>query len=118
MGNRRLALWISWLGTFWLLGVFLASIVYFTRGLDTIAVLVALLAQLTVTIGWALIPRLPLWIVFFHALIMLSLVVGFFITAGAGGFGWMLIGLIPVGVAMLVAGLVHLERSAELTHVR
>lgn len=115
-GNRRLALWIGWLGVVWLFVVFLASIVAYTRGIDMIVVLMALLAQLTVVIGWALVRPLPLWIVFFHGLIMLALVIGFVITAGAGGFTWMYIGLVPVGVAMLVAGLLHVERSATLTH--
>jgi hypothetical protein len=114
--GRRLALWIGWLGVMWLLVVFLASIVAYTRGIDTVAVLIALLAQLTVVIGWSLIRPLPLWIVFFHGLIMLSLVVGFVITAGAGGFVWMFVGLVPVGVAMLAAGLLHVDRSTALTH--
>lgn len=113
--NRRWALWIGWLGIVWLLAVFLASIIWHTRGLDTIAVLIALLAQLTVVIVWSLVPRFPLWIVLFHALIMLSLVVGFFVTA-PGAFSWMLIGLIPVGAAMLAAGILHMDRSPALTH--
>lgn len=115
-GNRRLALWIGWLGVLWLFVVFLVSILAYTRGIDTIVVLMALLAQLTVVIGWALVRRLPLWIVFFHGLIMLALVIGFVITAGAAGFTWMFVGLIPVGVAMLVAGLLHVERAHSLTH--
>lgn len=118
MGGRRLALWIGWLGIVWLFAVFLASIVSYTRGIDMIAVLIGLLTQLTVVIAWTLWRPLPLWIVYFHALILLALVLGFVVTVpGAlNTLSWMYIGVVPVGIAMIVAAFLHWERSAELTH--
>lgn len=122
---RRRALWLAWLATLLLLVVFIASIVYYSRGIDTVAVLIALIAQLTVVIAWALYRPLPLWIPAGHGLILLSAVLGLLIAAPAGRsittiggipLSWMLIGLVPAGVVMILAAAMHREPSASLTH--
>jgi hypothetical protein len=122
---RRRALWLAWLATLLLLVVFIASIVYYSRGIDTVAVLIALIAQLTVVIAWALYRPLPLWIPAGHGLILLSAVVGLLIAAPAGRsittiagipLSWMLIGLVPAGIVMIVAAAMHRQPSVGLTH--
>lgn len=123
--SRRWALWLAWLVTLLLLIVFVASIVYYSRGIDTVAVLIALIAQLTVVIAWSLYRPLPLWIPAGHGLILLSAVLGLLITAPSGqstttigGFvlSWMLIGLVPAGVVMILAAALHGSRSTALTY--
>jgi hypothetical protein len=121
---RRRALWLAWLATLLLLVVFIASIVYYSRGIDTVAVLIALIAQLTVVIAWALYRPLPLWIPAGHGLILLSAVVGLLITAPAGhsvttlggiALSWMLIGLVPTGIVMILAAVMHRQPAMSLT---
>jgi hypothetical protein len=121
---RRRALWLAWLATLLLLVVFIASIVYYNRGIDTVAVLIALIAQLTVVIAWALYRPLPLWIPAGHGLILLSAVVGLLIAAPAGHtvttvsgipLSWMLIGLVPTGIVMILAAAMHRQPAARLT---
>jgi hypothetical protein len=116
---------VAWLATLLLLVVFIASIVYYNRGIDTVAVLIALIAQLAVVIAWAVYRPLPLWIPAGHGLILLSAVVGLLITAPAGRatttlggipFSWMLIGLVPAGIVMMLAAAIHRQPSASLTH--
>jgi uncharacterized membrane protein len=122
---RRRALWLAWLVTLLLLVVFIASIVYYNRGIDTVAVLIALIAQLIVVIAWALYRPLPLWIPAGHGLILLSAVVGLLIAAPAGhsvttlggiALSWTLIGLVPAGIVMILAAVMHRQPAMSLTH--
>ncbi len=122
---RRRALWLAWLATLLLLVVFIASIVYYNRGIDTVAVLIALIAQLTVVIAWALYRPLPLWIPAGHGLILLSAVVGLLIAAPAGhsvttlagiALSWTPIGLVPTGIVMILAAAMHRQPAMSLTH--
>ena len=108
---------MAWLTTIWLLGVFLESIVVYNRGVDVVAVVIALIGQLVVTIAWTLYRPLPLWLVCFWALIVLSAVLGLVITV-PGGFvmSWLVVGLVPSGVAMLIAAWLATERSHSLVH--
>lgn len=121
---RRRALWLAWLATLLLLLVFIASIVYYSRGIDTVAVLIALIAQLTVVIAWSLYRPLPLWIPAGHGLILLSATFGLLITAPAGHsvttiggipLSWMLIGLVPAGMVMILAAAMHRQPAMSLT---
>jgi uncharacterized membrane protein len=122
---RRRALWLAWLVTLLLLVVFIASIVYYNRGIDTVAVLIALIAQLIVVIAWALYRPLPLWIPAGHGLILLSAVVGLLIAAPAGhsvttlggiALSWTLIGPVPAGIVMILAAVMHRQPAMSLTH--
>lgn len=123
--SRRWALWLAWLVALQLLVVFIASIVYYSRGIDTVAVLIAFIAQLTVVIAWALYRPLPLWIPAGHGLILLSAVLGLLIAAPAGHsvttiggipLSWMLIGLVPASIVMILAAALHGGRSTALTY--
>jgi hypothetical protein len=115
--NRNRGVWLAWLGAIWLFAIFLASIVSYSRGIDVVALLVALLGQLTLAIAWLLWRPLPLWIVSGWGLIMLSAVLGLLITVPGGFFvSWLMVGIVPVGLAMLVAALIEMERSPELSH--
>ena len=115
--GRNWGLWLGWLGAVWLFAIFIASIVNYTRGIDVVALLVALIGQLVVVIAWTLWRPLPLWIVSGWGLIMVSAFVGLLITV-PGGFvvSWLLIGIVPVGLAMLLAAIVTMDRSVSLTH--
>ncbi|CAN5206439.1 hypothetical protein BH24CHL7_BH24CHL7_05800 [soil metagenome] len=114
--RERAALTIGWLATLWLAEVLVISMVEYTRGLDVAALALALPVQLFVVILWSLVPRLPLWLVAGHALILLGLGIGLVVAGPAGPmpampFGlpvpWLIVGLIPTGVAMIVAAAVH-----------
>jgi hypothetical protein len=112
-----MGVWMGWLGAVWLLAIFIASIVDYSRGIDVVAVLIALIGQLVVTIAWTLWRPLPLWIVSGWGLILLSATVGLFITVPGSFFlSWTLVGIIPVGAAMILAAVVQMGRSASLTH--
>ena len=114
-GNR--GPWLSWLGVAWLLGVFIASIVDYHRGIDAAGVLVAFLGQVGVAIAWTLYRQLPLWIPAGWGLILLSGYVGLLITI-PGGFDvtWSLVGLVPTGLLMILTAILEMDRSPELTH--
>jgi hypothetical protein len=120
MGNPRGGLWLAWLATFWLIGVLVMSMLSYVRGVDVVALAIALTAQVGVVIAWSLYRPLPLWIVAGHGLIMLSLVLGFVVTAPASpppdpapaiALPWMLVGLVPAGLAMIAAALVAWNRE-------
>ncbi|MDP8903950.1 MAG: hypothetical protein M3N29_01310 [Chloroflexota bacterium] len=123
--GARWARWLAWLATAWLLIVLLLSIFNYVRGLDPVVLLLALVAQITVLIAWLVYRPLPLWLVAGHGLIMLSLAFGLVIAAPPAPpaetlFGlrvaWLLIGLIPAGVAMILAALLHWDRSTVVGH--
>lgn len=109
--------------TIWLVVTFWLSLTNEMSGVDRIAVGLALGMQLTVLLAWDLFPRLPLWIVAGHGLIMVSLALGLVITAPAGvtpPFGltmpWYLLGLVPAGLAMILAAAVRWQRTSSLAH--
>ena len=109
--------WLSWLGVAWLLGVFIASIVDYHRGIDAAGVLVAFIGQVSLAIAWTLYRPLPLWIPAGWGLILLSGYLGLLITV-PGGFAisWSFVGLIPVGILMILVAILEMDRSPELTH--
>lgn len=123
--RERLALDIAWLATTWLAIVLVVSIADYTRGLDVVALAIVLPVQLAVVITWSLWARLPLWLVAGHGLILVALAVGLIIAGPAEalpitGLGvavpWLLVGLIPTGVAMIAAAWVHWRPSGSLVH--
>ena len=109
--------------TIWLVVTFWLALTNPMSSVDRIAVGLALAIQLTVLLAWDLFPRLPLWIVAGHGLIMVSLALGLIITAPAGGppaFGlevpWYVLGLVPAGLAMILASALRWQRSSGLVH--
>ncbi len=109
--------------TLWLVVALWLSLVTDVRGLDRLALGLALAMQLTVVMAWDLFPRLPLWMVAGHGLIMVSLALGLLITAPGGGspmtpggLPWHVVGLVPAGLAMIVAAALRWERSEGLVH--
>ena len=110
------ALFIAWLTTAWLLIVLEQSVVNFTRAIDVFALGIGLAMQLIVAVLWSWYPRLPLWLVWGHGLIMFSLAIGLLIAGPSGpleptAFGlalpWLAIGLLPAGLAMVVAAAIR-----------
>ena len=109
--------------TIWLVVAFWLALTNEMSGIDRIAVGLALAMQLSVLLAWDLFPRLPLWIVAGHGLIMVSLALGLIITAPAGApptFGlampWYVLGLVPAGLAMILAAAARWQRSSGLAH--
>jgi hypothetical protein len=123
--RERLALDMAWLATAWMAVVLVVSIADYTRGVDVVALALALPVQLTVVIGWSLFARLPLWLVAGHGLIMLALGIGL-VIAGPPlappsellglAMPWLVVGLIPSGAAMIVAAWMHWRPSDSLVH--
>lgn len=124
--RRRWALVIALAAALWLVAVLWLSLAHFTRGFDPLVLAMSLLMQLVVLIAWWLIPRLPLWLVAGHGLIMLSLGLGLVITApgpstalepGVGPpLPWFLLGTLPAGLAMVVAAAVAWTPQKDLLH--
>lgn len=109
--------------TIWLLITLGWAVAIGGRPIDAAVLAIAFVMQLTVVMAWDLLPRLPLWIVAGHALIMLSLTLGLVITVPAAQFGagqagvpFHVVGLVPAGVAMLLAAWLHWERAEGLVH--
>ena len=108
--------------TIWLVVALWVALVSDVRGVDRLAIGIALAIQLGVILAWDLVPRLPLWIVAGHGLITISLALGLVITAPAGAtaFGlpvpWYVLGLVPAGLAMILAAAVRWQRSKSLAH--
>jgi hypothetical protein len=123
--RERLALDIAWLATAWLAVVLVVSIADYTRGLDVVALAIALPVQLAVVITWSLWARLPLWLVAGHGLILVALAFGLIIAGPAEplpitGLGlampWLIVGLVPTGGAMIAAAWLHWRPSDSLVH--
>jgi hypothetical protein len=117
---------LAGLATLWLVLVLWLSFAQSARGLDQLVIGLALFMQVSVLMAWDLVPRLPLWIIAGHGLIMISLVPGFLITAPAAGapvpgalvppVPWLVIGLLPAGLAMIAAAALRWVRSDGLVH--
>jgi len=124
MGTRETwAALLAGAATIWLLVAFWLSLTSEMSGIDRIALGLALAMQLSVLLAWDLLPRLPLWTVAGHGLIMVSLALGLIITAPAGAppaFGlavpWYVLGLVPAGLAMILAAAARWQRSSSLAH--
>jgi hypothetical protein len=109
--------WLTWLGAVWLFAIFIASIVDYSRGVDVVWLLVAFIGQLVIAIAWTLWRPLPLWIVSGYGLVLLAGVVGLLITVPGSLFlSWTMIGYVPIGLLMIVAAIVEMDRSTSLTH--
>lgn len=112
--------------TIWLAIALWLSLAHPTRGLDYLVLGLALFMQVAVVLTWDFLPRLPLWVIAGHGLIMVSLAVGFVISAPAGAVApgvsivppapWLVVGLVPTGLAMIVAAALHWQRSDSLVH--
>ncbi|HUG47299.1 MAG TPA: hypothetical protein VMP67_02690 [Candidatus Limnocylindria bacterium] len=108
--------------TIWLLVTLWLTLADGLRGVDGVAIALAFALQLPLLMAWDLYPRLPLWIVAGHGLIMVSLAVGLLITAPAGssptlaGVPWHVVGLVPAGVAMMVAAGLRVRRTEGFAH--
>lgn len=81
------------------------------RPVDVVVLWLAGLLQLGLVGTWALIPRLPKWIVAGWGLILFALGFGVIITApvpaGATSFPWALVGLVVIGILTILAAIIH-----------
>ena len=119
MRNPRLAIWLAWLTTAWLVVTFVLSIVYYVRGIDVVVIGLALIVQIVVLIAWLVYRQLPLWILAGHGLIFIGLALGLVISGPAGQFSgtpWMYLALVPAGVAMIVAAVLHRKPAGIFVH--
>jgi hypothetical protein len=124
MANRQdWSVLLTGAATIWLLIALGWALASEARPVDALVIALAFVLQLTVVMAWDLLPRLPLWLVAGHALIMLSLTVGLVITVPAAQFGagqagvpFHVVGLVPAGLAMLLAAWLRWERSEALVH--
>jgi len=81
------------------------------RSVDIVALWLAGGLQLVLVIAWALIPRLPRWIVAGWGLILVATGIGVIITApipaGATAVPWALCGLLLAGIVTMVLSAIH-----------
>jgi hypothetical protein len=93
----------------------LANLEPVPRSVDIIALWLFGGLQLGLVLTWALIPKLPRWIVAGWGLILIASGIGLVITApvpsGASTFSWALAGLVIVGIVTIVASVVHSSPS-------
>lgn len=125
MGRVATAIWIGWLAVVWLIAVLVLSIAGYVRGLDPVALAIGLVVQAVVVIAWTFWRGMPLWIVGGHGLILVGLALGLVVTAPAGpagetmfgsGLPWLVIGLLPAGVAMILAAFIAWNREHIVGH--
>jgi hypothetical protein len=124
MGNRHnWSVLLTGAATIWLLIALGWALAIEARPVDALVIALAFVLQLMVVMAWDLLPRLPLWLIAGHALIMLSLALGLVITVPAAQFGaamagipFHVVGLVPAGLAMLVAAALRWDRSEALVH--
>jgi hypothetical protein len=124
MANRHnWSVLLTGAATIWLLIALGWALAIDARPVDALIIALAFAMQLTVVMAWDLLPRLPLWLIAGHALIMLSLSLGLVITVPATQFGagqvgvpFHVVGLVPAGLAMLLAAWLRWERSEGLVH--
>jgi hypothetical protein len=122
----RQARWLAVLAMLWLIVTWILSMVFYTRGLDFIVIFLAGLGQLSVLIAWATFRGLPGWLVAGHGLVLLALAFGFVVVPGPPGgplpgapvlpAPWLVIGLVPAGVAMILAAILRRAPSGSLAH--
>lgn len=122
----RQARWLAIAAMLWLIVAWILSMIFYTRGLDFIVILLAGLAQLSVLIAWAIFRRaLPGWLIAGHGLILLSLALGLVIIPGAPAspgspaapaVPLLVLGLVPAGVAMILAAVLRRPPSSSLAH--
>lgn len=120
MGRVSTAIWIGWLATFWLIAVLILSVLSYMRGLDVAVLAIVLIIQVVLIVLWTFWREMPLWMVALHGLILLALVLGLAITAPDSPLPdplpslplpWLIVGLVPTGLAMLLAVLVAWNRE-------
>lgn len=125
MGRVAAAIWIGWLAVVWLIAALAFSIVDYVRGLDPVTLAIGLVVQAVVVIVWTFWRGMPLWIVGGHGLILVGLALGLVVTAPSGpagemtfgsGLPWLVVGLVPVGLAMVIAALVAWNREHIVGH--
>jgi len=95
----------------------LANLDTVPRSIDIVALWLAGALQLVLVIVWALLPRLPRWIVAGWGLILIATGVGVIITApvpaGATAVPWALIGLLVAGTVTIVVSAIHSPPSSS-----
>jgi hypothetical protein len=92
------------------------------RSVDVVALWLFGAFQLGLVVTWALIPRLPKWIVAGWGLIMFAAGIGVTIVAPVAAqpadgstFAWALVGLVIVGILTMLASVIHSSTSRSLS---
>jgi hypothetical protein len=91
------------------------------RTVDVVALWLAGALQLGLVVTWALIPKLPKWIVAGWGLILFAAGIGITIVAPIAAepadgstFAWALVGLVIVGILTMLASVIHTSEKAGL----
>ena len=86
------------------------------RNIDVVVLWLAGALHLGLLLTWALIPRLPKWIVAGWGLILIATGIGVIITApvpaGASTMPWALVGLVVIGIVTIITTVVHSGEAA------
>ena len=81
------------------------------RNIDVVVLWLAGAMHLGLLLTWALIARLPKWIVAGWGLILIATGIGVIITApvaaGASNTPWALLGLVVIGIVTIITAIVH-----------
>lgn len=81
------------------------------RNIDVVVLWLAGAMHLGLLVTWALVSRLPKWIVAGWGLILIATGIGVIITApvaaGASSMPWALLGLVVIGIVTIVTAIVH-----------
>ena len=81
------------------------------RNVDVVVLWLAGALHLGLLLTWALIPRLPKWVVAGWGLILVATGIGVIITApvaaGASSTPWALTGLLVIGILTIITAVVH-----------
>ena len=87
------------------------------RSVDVVVLWLAGALHLGLVGTWALVPRLPKWLVAGWGLILAATGLGVIITApvpaGATSFPWALVGLGVVGILTMLAAVIHTTHEAD-----
>jgi hypothetical protein len=91
---------------------------YEARRLDVFVLAAAAPLQLTALVIWIVMPRLPRWIVLGYGIVLVAAGLGFTVAApaadpGAAAGPWSFVGLLVIGVAMILAAMVHRPAHAQ-----
>ena len=88
------------------------------RSIDIVVLWLAGALQLVVLVVWALIPRLPRWVIAGWGLILAATGIGLIIAApvpaGATAMPWALVGLLVAGIATILLSAIHGESTSSL----
>lgn len=113
MLRHRFALALAGIATAVLAVAFGLAIAGITQRADIVLLGGAVLAQIALLVGWAVLPRLPRWLVAGYGLVLIATGFGFAIAGPVPDPGavaqwpWALITMFVAGLIMIIAAVIH-----------